>query len=156
MISVDDYLYYVDLALDGMTEIVVGLGDELANQRPELPGANSPYQILAHCLGVMEYWGGAIVAGRAIVRDREAEFVASGPVAELAGRAEAARRRLAEDIAGVDPAAPPRARPRLSLQDTPMGRTNSGALGQLYHELAQHHGHLEITRDILRERIADD
>jgi len=154
MISVDDYLYYVDAALDGMTEIVTGLGDELANRRPDLPGANSPYAILTHCLGVMEYWGGEIVAGREIVRDREAEFVATGSVAELAGRVEAARRRFAADIDGADMAAPPRGKPRADLRDTPLGRTAGGALQHMYRELAQHHGHMELTRDVLRERIA--
>ncbi|MEV1179628.1 hypothetical protein, partial [Nonomuraea sp. NPDC049784] len=64
MISDDDYLYYVDRALDGMTGIVAGLGDRLANTRPPLPGANSPYALLTHCLGVVSYWAGQLVAGR--------------------------------------------------------------------------------------------
>ncbi len=42
MISTQDYLYFVDQALDGMVEIITGLGDDLANRRPDLPGANSP------------------------------------------------------------------------------------------------------------------
>lgn len=155
MISTDDYLYYVDVALDGMVGIVTGLGDELANRRPELPGANSPYQILTHCLGVMEYWGGAIVAGRDIVRDRDAEFVASGGVAELAGRAKEARRRLADDIAGVDLFAAPRGEPKPDDRTIPLGRTAGGALFHLYEELAQHHGQMELTRDVLREDIAE-
>lgn len=155
MISTDDYLYYVDVALDGMVGIVTGLGDELANRRPELPGANSPYQILTHCLGVMEYWGGEIVAGRESVRDREAEFVASGGVAELAGRAKEARRRLAGDIAGVDMFAAPRNQPKPELRDTPMGTSAGGALFHLYEELAQHHGQMELTRDVLRRDIAE-
>ena len=46
MISVEDYVTFVDEALDGMVEILSGLGDELANSRPDLPGANSPYVIL--------------------------------------------------------------------------------------------------------------
>lgn len=154
MISTDDYLYYVDAALDGMTEIVTGLGDELANRRPDLPGANSPYAILTHCLGVMEYWGGEVIAGREIVRDREAEFVATGAVAELAGRAQEARRKLADDITGVDMYAAPRGKVQPRFQDSPLGRTAGGALIHLYRELAQHHGHMEITRDVLRERIA--
>ncbi|HEY3682180.1 MAG TPA: hypothetical protein VGL93_04035 [Streptosporangiaceae bacterium] len=119
MISTLDYLYYVDVALGGMTGIVAGLGDELANRRPEVPGVNAPYAILTHCIGVMEYWGGQVIAVRAITRDRDAEFVARGEV----------RARDAE---------------------TPMARTQGGAALHIYEELAQHHGQMELTRDLLR------
>ncbi len=108
MLSADDYWYFLDDALNGMVAIVTELGDVNANQRPDLPGANSPYAILTHCLGVMEYWGGHVVAGRPSQREREAEFRAAGPVAELVGRARRARGRLAEDVAGLQPAAAPR------------------------------------------------
>ena len=83
MISGDDYLSFVDEALDGMIAIVAELGDERVNRRPDVPGSNSPYALLTHCLGVMEYWGGYIVAGRSIRRDRDAEFRAAGEVADL-------------------------------------------------------------------------
>ena len=73
-VSEDDYLWYVDLALDEMVAIVSALGDSTANRRPDLAGANSPYAILTHCLGVLEFWGGLMVAERAITRDREARF----------------------------------------------------------------------------------
>ena len=38
-VSEDDYLWYVDLALDEMVAIVSGLGDGTANRRPDLAGA---------------------------------------------------------------------------------------------------------------------
>jgi len=56
--SVGAVVSYVDRAVDQMTVIVTELGDDLANRKPVLPGANSPYVILRHCLGVMEFWGG--------------------------------------------------------------------------------------------------
>ena len=74
---------------------------------PPFRDANSAYAILTHCLGVMEYWGGATVAERPIQRDRAAEFTASGDVAGLLRRTEQARRRLREDMVGLDAAAPP-------------------------------------------------
>ena len=134
-----------------MVAIVGELGDELANARPDIPGANSPYVVLTHCLGVMEYWAGHVVAGRTIERDRDAEFRASGPVADLIERTRRQRAQLADDIAGLDPSAPPRGTEGLDPQDTelPLGRTQGGALIHLYEELAQHHGQMEITRDIL-------
>jgi hypothetical protein len=145
-----DFLYYVDDALAGMTAIVRDLGDELANRAPDLPGANTPYAILTHCLGVMEYWGGYRVAGRAIERDRPAEFRAHGTVLELAARVEAARDRLRADIADLDPAAPPHGEPDPGDAGLPLARSRGGVLVHIYEELAQHRGQLEVTRDVLR------
>jgi uncharacterized damage-inducible protein DinB len=147
MISVEDYLFYVDEALDGMVAIVTELGDDLANRRPDLPGANSPYAVLTHCLGVMEYWAGQVVAGRRITRDRDAEFRAAGTVSDLVDRARRARQQLEMDLAELEPFAAPRAIPSEDLG--PLTRTQGGALIHVYEELAQHRGQMEITRDVL-------
>jgi len=152
MISTEDFLWFVDEALDGMVAIVESLGDEGANRRPDLPGANSAYAILFHCLGVMEFWGGQVVAGRTIERDRDAEFRATGPVDDLVARARRARAQLVEDMAGLDPPAAPR-RP-LPPDDPdaglPIARTQGGALIHIYEELAQHRGQMELTRDVVQ------
>jgi hypothetical protein len=147
MISVEDYLFYVDEALDGMVAIVTDLGDDLANRRPDLPGANSPYAVLTHCLGVMEYWAGHVVAGRRITRDRDAEFRAAGTVAELVDRTRRTRQQLEMDLAELEPFAAPRGAPSEDLG--PLTRTQGGALIHVYEELAQHRGQMEITRDVL-------
>jgi len=149
MISVDDYLWYVDEALDGMIAIVTKLGDDKTNRRPDIPGANSPYAILTHCLGVMEYWGGHVVAGRPSHRDRQAEFRATGPVDDLVRRTEAARARLRDDVAGLDAEAPPRNMPGGADDELPIGRTRGGALFHIYEELAQHRGQMEGYRDLI-------
>ena len=150
MIDVDDFLYFVDEALEGMVAVVTELDDELANRRLDLPGANSPYAILYHCLGVMEYWGGAMVAGRSIERDRDAEFRASGQVGELVRRTWQARRQLDADIADMEPLAPPRGTPEPEDAELPLARTQGGVLIHVYEELAQHRGQVEVTRDVLR------
>jgi hypothetical protein len=150
VLTSSDFLYYVDDALDGMLGIVRDLGDELANRAPDLPGANSPYAIVTHCLGVMEYWGGYRVAGRAIERDRAAEFRARGTVRELAERVAAARARLRADIADLDPTAPPHGEPDPGDASLPLARSRGGVLVHIYEELAQHRGQLELTRDVLR------
>ncbi|WP_232665879.1 mycothiol transferase [Pseudonocardia sp. TRM90224] len=150
MITVDDYLYFTDRALDGMSEVLQELGDDLANRRPELPGANSPYGIVTHCLGVMNDWAGRLVAGREVERDRDAEFRATGPVRDLVERIEQAREQLRADVSVAELQAPLRALPSPPYRDTPIGRTQGAALQHVYEELAQHRGHLELTRDILR------
>ncbi|HKS47291.1 MAG TPA: DUF664 domain-containing protein [Amycolatopsis sp.] len=152
MISEEEYLYFADRALDGMAGILRDLGDDLANQRPDLPGANPPYVILTHCLGVVNYWVGRLVAGREVVRDRDAEFTAAGPVEDLVARTEAAKLQLREDLARADPRAPLHAEPPPGYVNTKAGLTQAGALQHVYEELAQHHGQLEVTRDILLTR----
>lgn len=150
-VSASDYLWFVDEALNAMVAIVNELGDDDANRRPDLEGANSPYAILTHCLGVMDWWGGSQLAGRTVERDRDSEFVAAGNVADLLERAAAARRRLEADMAGVDPGAEPeRVLEDAEDQSSPLGTTKGAVLLHIYEELAQHLGQLQLTRDVLR------
>jgi uncharacterized damage-inducible protein DinB len=149
-ISVAGLVLFVDRAVDGMAVIVRDLGDDLANRRPDLAGANSPYAILRHSLGVMEFWGGHVVAGRVVTRNRAAEFTASGPAADLVEAAERAKRQFRADAAAADPDAPPRRFPP-DMQRREIELTTQGhALLHVLEEVTQHHGQAELTRDILR------
>jgi hypothetical protein len=145
----DELLWFANDALDQMVLALRRLGDERANGRPDLPGANTPFAIVTHCLGVLEFWGGAVVAGRKVVRDRDAEFTATGRVDELVARVDVARRQLADDLAGVDWDAPPEV---VTDPGRPDGRTKGGVLLHLLEELYQHLGQLELTRDVLLQR----
>ena len=149
MISVDDFRWYADDALDGMVAVVTELGDDLANRRPDVPGANSPFAILTHCLGVVGHWAGHVVAGRVVPRDRDAEFRATGDVADLVERVRVARAQLADDLTSLDPGSPPRGTVDGEDAATPIGRTQGGALVHLFEELARHRGQMEVTRDVL-------
>lgn len=140
-----------DRALTGMARILEDLGDDLANTRPDLPDANSPFAIVTHCVGVLDFWVGGCVAGREVVRDRAAEFAATGQAADLVARVNLARERLAEDIAGVDMTAPVTIDRDHPLLREPVSK--GAALLHAYEELAQHHGQLELTRDILRAAV---
>ena len=147
----DAVVSYVDRAVDQMTAIVTALGDDLANRKPDLPGANSPYAILRHCLGVMEFWGGEVVAGRKITRDRAAEFRARGPVAGLAAAAGAGQDRFRADAATADFAAPPRGGTGHGKHPDELEFASQGhALLHVLEEVTQHLGQLELTRDVLR------
>lgn len=149
MISDEDFLWFVDEALDGMVALVRDLGDDLANRRPDLPGANSPYALLTHCLGVMAWWSGHVVAGRHVERDRASEFTATGRVDELVARAREARDRFAADVLASDPFAAV-ARP-LDGPDAelPLSKRQGAALFHVYEELAQHRGQMEVIRDAI-------
>jgi hypothetical protein len=146
VVPVAHFMWFVDNALDRMVVILRDLGDERANQRPALDGANSPYAILTHCLGVMEFWGGFSVAEREISRDRAAEFVAQGDVGELLSRVATARGQLEEDLAGFESMAEPRG---AGGEANPYNETKGSVLLHILEELYQHLGQMELTRDLL-------
>jgi hypothetical protein len=148
-VPASDYLWFVDLALGQMTAMVEELGDDLVNRRPPFRDTNSAYVILTHCLGVMEYWGGATVAERPIQRDRAAEFTASGDVAGLLRRTEQARRRLREDLVGLSATAPPVNVHRDPDEPVPYTESKGAVLLHILEELFQHCGQMELTRDAL-------
>jgi hypothetical protein len=149
MITADEYGYFAGRALDGMSAIVAGLGDDLANRRPRLRGANTPYALLTHCLGVIESWVGYLVSGRHAERDRLAEFQASGPTAPLLERAAAVRRQFLDDVARADYRAALWARPPADFEGPGRELTRGAALQHVYEELAQHHGQMELIRDLI-------
>ncbi|MGE3536526.1 MAG: DUF664 domain-containing protein [Candidatus Tectimicrobiota bacterium] len=147
-IAPEDVLPFINRALDGMVSIVETLGDALVNQRPNLPGANSPYIILAHCVGLTQHILGRVLGGRPGERDREAEFCAQGTVAEIRQAVRTLQEHIKEDIQHVQGDAPP-VYPWQPRQSYMLGWRQGAILLQCYTELAQHHGHMELTRDIL-------
>ncbi|NCT92585.1 DUF664 domain-containing protein [Cellulomonas sp. APG4] len=147
----DELLLFCDRALDGMVAIVEHLGDDLANARPELPGANSPFAILTHCVGVIDAWAGHRVAGRPLERDRDAEFRATGRVEDLLAKVAAARTRLHDDAHGATFEEPLRHETGHALEHHIA--TQGAALLHVLEELAQHHGQMELTRDLLRTQV---
>jgi Protein of unknown function (DUF664) len=147
MISDDDYLFFVDKALDGMAEIVRGLGDDLANRRPDLPSGNSPYAILTHCLGVIQFWAGRLVAGRTVERDRDAEFFAHGSVDDLLDDLRRVRAQFGADVRNADPLAPLIESPDGDGTPDLLSERQGSAFMHVFEELAQHHGQMEVVRD---------
>ena len=154
-IDPDDFLYFINCALDGMVRIVEELGDGRVNLRPDFPGANSPYAILYHCVGCTNFWIGGLIAGRQVTRDRDAEFQAQGTVADIRQAVVALKNQLQKDITNVQGdqlLAHPDALLPLQAGTTQQGIRNwrqGKAVIHAYEELSQHHGQMEITRDIL-------
>jgi len=147
--DVEEHYWFVERALTGMLAIAEELGDARVNARPDLPGANSAYGLLTHCLGVVEYWAGHLVAGRPVERDRPAEFVATGTVARLRAAVADGLARYRDDLAAFEPAAPPRHTPNSEFLGPDQELTQNGVLLHVLEELAQHHGQLEVLRDAL-------
>jgi hypothetical protein len=156
-IASEDFLYFMNHALDSMVRILEELGDERINLRPDFQGANSPYIILYHCVWCTNFWCGAILAGRHVTRDRDAEFQAQGTVGEIREAVDDLKQRLPADISHVQgemPLANPDALSILPqhVQDVVRHWSQGKALVHVYEELSQHYGQMEITRDILMHR----
>lgn len=132
MFTREQYLDFFANALNGMADIVAELGDDRANRRLPLPGANTPYAVVNHSVGAIGYWVGEVVSGRPANRDRDAEFTASGPVAPLLDRIRETVVQLTKDVAAARDDA-----------DT------AGALLHVYTDVVQHHGQLQIMRDAI-------
>ena len=148
-VAPEDFLPYIHTALDGMLKIVEDLGDERINQRPaNMDNTSSPYVILTHCVALTHYWLGAVIAGRTVHRDREAEFRAQGTVADMQQAVHNLKQHIDNDIKqvrGDQPAANPSLIRQPHMRDWTQGRF----LLQCYKELSQHFGHMELTRDVM-------
>jgi len=144
-----DHFFLIERHLGPMLEIAESLGDERVNVVPELPGANSAYQLVFHCCGMLEWWTRESILGRPVHRDRAAEFAATGTVASLQARVRQVIEQLDEDLPLIDLDAPLRGT-YADYGGTPIAASARGALLHVLEELAQHHGHLEITRDLVQ------
>jgi uncharacterized damage-inducible protein DinB len=145
VVTEDVYLAYCDKALVAMRDMVTALGDGLANRRPDVPGANSPFAILTHCLGMTAYWASTVNLGEEVPRDRAAEFTATGRVADLSADTDRLRAAFAGWVARTEATAAPASPP----EDGDIMLTQGEVLLHVYEELAQHRGQMEITRDVL-------
>jgi hypothetical protein len=132
--------------LDELIDAVAEMDDRTVNEVPPLPGANSAYQILVHCLGMAWQWTAEHVLGEPTGRDRAAEFCARGTVTELVARARETRERLATDLDRMEPGMQVAGRPGT---DTFWSGDVEGILLHVFEELCQHLGHLEITKDLV-------
>lgn len=135
-----------------MSEILGGFSDDEANRRLPVVGSNSPYAIGHHCVEVARWWLGTVGCGQALLRDRNAEFTSTGSVPELLARVAQTRldmvawtgQMLNDGICGRDA--------RGTKADVDLTTvTPEWVVLHVVHDVAQHLGQLEITRDLLRK-----
>ena len=108
--------------------------------------AGEPFRIVAAPPVTLR---GATVAERPVVRDRAAEFTASGAVGPLLQRSDEALRRLRDDLASLDAAAVPANVRRDPAHPVPYTESKGAVLLHIIEELYQHLGQMELTRDLL-------
>lgn len=142
------FLQIADETLDTIDAVLDDCDDVTVNATPDVPGVNSVFALITHIAGALGFWGGSLLSGEDIPRDRSAEFHATGTVEqarELTARLRTDLRRWAPVAAsGIrNPDA------RGTTRRDSAAATPEWVLTHMLRELTQHTGHLEICRDVV-------
>ena len=150
--SVTFFLPFINNALEGMLNIAEELGDDRVNQRPNnMDNTSTPFILLTHCVGLTRYWIGSVALGRPVTRDRDAEFRAQGAVADLRQAVQELQNQLQDDLNQVQ-VGQPAPHPESVRQPHMKDWKQEQFVLQCFKELAQHHGQMELTRDVMLGR----
>lgn len=151
MISTRDFVFFCERTIDLMIEALGRLDDDGVNERPNMPGANTPAQLVTHALGAAHFWTAEVICGHDSGRSRADEFSAIATLDELVALAETAKQRLRDLEPELDAATEVTVQP-MTQRPFPVPWTVGLAKMHVYEELAQHLGHLEVTVDLLQRR----
>jgi hypothetical protein len=136
-------------SVDRLVRCMDGLSADEINWRPPAEGANSLYVLAAHMIGNLEENFLGVIAGQAINRDREREFVARGDTVEPLARSWSdLKARIGIVVVSL---------PDTTLDEVRMHpRRGEISVRELLLVMARHsslhEGHAEVTRDLLRTR----
>lgn len=139
------YWRFITSSVDRLLACLDGLDETALNWRP-LPDANSLYVLVTHMIGNIEetVWG--LVCGQSIVRDRDAEFSATGHNAQLLQtRWQTLQAQIAQHLAHLSPSALDQE--HLHPRRGPL--TGWAILLIVARHAAEHLAHAELTRDLL-------
>ena len=139
-----------DRCWDGILATLDGVTDADLNSKLSVAGSNAPYAIVHHCIEMTRWWLGTFGCGLDLPRDRSGEFEAIGTRDDLVVRIARVRadvdvwatRMVRDDIAGRDARG---TRANVDLDTV----TPQWVVLHVVHELAQHLGQLQVTRDLL-------
>lgn len=150
-VTADDWLILVDDAFGQMLSKADSLG-MLVSSAPPLPGANSVYAIVTHCVGMCRWWVEHAILGHPTQRDRASEFTAEGTVEELREMVADLRRTLVDLLRAVDQTSVPLAvgAAESSAEWRRWSWSVGGIMAHVIEELFQHAGHVDITTDLLK------
>lgn len=148
MIDASDFTYFCERSIDFMAAGLGRLDEHTVNAKPDLPGSNSPAQLVTHALAACEWWTAHIILGDHVDRVRSEEFTTISTIAELVELTETTKARLrllAPQLAQAT---------ELAFEPSPTSPLGTEwtvglALMHVYEELAQHLGHLDITIDLV-------
>ncbi len=149
-ITAEDWMILVDDAFDQMLSKAESLGTRVSFV-PPLPGANSVYAIVTHCVGVCRWWIEHAILGRPTDRDRASEFTAVGTVEELRELVAGLRTSLADLLRAVEQTPVPLAvgAAESSAEWRRWSWSVGAIMAHIIEELFQHAGHVDITSDLI-------
>jgi hypothetical protein len=140
--------------LDRLLETISGLDDEAMNWKPPVPGGNSLLVLVTHALASAEEHIVGKAAGKTVVRNRDAEFVVTGGSGHLAARAAEVRRRIDDALTALEGRLDEERDPPFGKWPLPRGTARDRLIHSVSHT-AEHVGHAQMTRDLLKARAAD-
>ncbi|GAB3127017.1 hypothetical protein GCM10027289_03930 [Tsukamurella serpentis] len=137
--------------LDTVEGVLDDLDDRTVNAAPGATGTNSVFVLVTHVAGALGYWGGSLMAGEDIPRDRDSEFRATGTVGQARRIVDGLRANLPRwaAVAAVGIRAP--GARGTTRRDSAIA-TPEWVLTHMLRELTQHTGHMEMCRDVLLRR----
>jgi hypothetical protein len=150
--EIDSFRHRFAHEFDRLLRTVEGLDEEAVHWKPPAPTANSLLVLVTHAIASAEDHVVRRAGGKPVVRSRDAEFAAKGDASRLAARADDVKRRIDETLAELDGRL---GEEREKSVDTWPGTWT--ARDTLVHSIAhtaEHAGHAELTRDLLRARGA--
>jgi nucleoside 2-deoxyribosyltransferase len=139
---------FITSSVQRLLACLEGLDEAALNWRP-LPNANSMYILATHIIGNIEETVLGLICGQSVVRDRDAEFAATGhDAASLQMRWQQLEAQITPQLAHLTPADLDQV--RLHPRRGPL--TCWEILIVVARHAAEHLAHAELTRDLLLAR----
>ncbi len=149
--EVQGYLAEFSILRGQIRDAIRGMDDEAANWQPFLKGTNSIYAILYHLAGSENYWFRQIIGGKAVKRDREAEFRASGHLSELIDYWEEIDRESKKILGKLNISQLGETR-TVTVRPAPSSPTVRWCILHQISHYALHLGHIQLTRQLWEQK----
>jgi hypothetical protein len=152
--DIETYSHYIRKQIASIQDCLREMTEEQINRAPDVSGGNSAFVIGTHVLGNARAWVLGIACGRAVVRDRPAEFASRGTSADFDEAANALCGDIEDALKGLDPAVLDRwFKPARELWGAgePYEVTVRLALADVLEHASIHLGHVQLTRDLVTE-----
>ena len=148
--EIESFRLRFEYEFDRLLETIADLDEEAVNWKPPVPDGNSVLVLVTHALASAEDNVVRRGAGKTVVRNRDAEFAATGGASHLVARANEVRGRIADALAGLEG--------RLDEErESTFGKwparwTVRDSLLHAISHTAEHAGHAQLTRDLYKAK----
>jgi hypothetical protein len=144
--EIDSFRLRLEYEFDRLLDTIADLDEEAVNWKPPAPGANSLLVLVTHALASAEDNVVRRAAGKTVVRNRDAEFAATGGTSHLIARANEVRSRVADALAGLEGHLDEER--ESTFGKWPARWTVRDSLVHAISHTAEHAGHAQLTRDL--------